>query len=54
LEAQISAWLEAYCREKRVQYIRPTLTKEDYLPTDFHLSEQGAVSVATALWKQLQ
>ena len=54
LEELISAWLQAYCREKSIQYIRPQLSNADYLPRGFHLSDQGSIHVATVLWDELR
>ncbi len=54
MESHLSKWLDAYCRKNTIRYIQPQLMREDYLPTDFHLSESGAEHVAALLWKDLQ
>jgi hypothetical protein len=54
LEQQLAQWLSVYCETKSIRYIRPQLEANDYLPTNFHLSDQGATRVATTLWNEFQ
>jgi hypothetical protein len=54
LEQTLANWLSVYCEKRGIRYTRPQLEANDYLPTDFHLSDQGATRVATTLWNEFQ
>jgi hypothetical protein len=54
IEQQLTRYLQSYCDDHDILYVRPELEGADYLPRDIHLSEQGARHVAEALWEGLR